>query len=77
MITVGRGSLRPGAGVNKSLPAVGDVYTTGVVNVAGFMEYFVLQNTRLGLVVKMAKIIAQGILRGISEGPSHVRGPKA
>lgn len=65
MISVGRGSLRPGAGVNKSLPAVGDIYTTGVVNVAGFMEYFVLQNTRLGLVVKMAKIIAQGILRGV------------
>lgn len=66
MITVGRGSLKPGAGVNKSLPAVGDIYTTGVVNVAGFMEYFVLQNTRLGLVVKMAKIMAQGILRGVT-----------
>jgi len=66
MITVGNGSLKPGAGVNKLLPAVGDVYATGVVNVAGFMEYFVLQNTRLGLVVKMAKVMAEGILRGIN-----------
>lgn len=75
MITVGRGSLRPGAGVNKSLPAVGDIYATGVVNVAGFMEYFVLQNTRLSLVVKMAKVIAQGILRGVSRAVLDCRLP--
>lgn len=60
-ITIGKGALRPGAGVNKSLPPVGDVYVTGVVNVGGFMEYFVLQNTRLGLVVRMAKVIAAGV----------------
>jgi len=75
MITVGSGSLKPGAGVNKSLPAVGDIYSTGVVNVAGFMEYFVLQNTRLGLVVKMAKIMAQGILRGVRSVESSLRFP--
>ncbi|MBT9153788.1 MAG: hypothetical protein DDT39_00445 [Firmicutes bacterium] len=62
VITVGHGSLRPGAGVNKELPAVGDAYITGVVNVGGFMEYFVLQNTRLYLVYRLAQTIADGIL---------------
>ncbi len=65
MLTVGRGSLKPGAGVNKALPAVGKVYVTGVVNVGGFMEYFVLQNTRLSLVVRMAKVLADGVSRGL------------
>lgn len=63
-LTVGQGSLRPGAGVNKTLPAVGQVYVTGVVNVGGFMEYLVLQNTRLSLVVKMARVAAEGIHTG-------------
>lgn len=65
MLTVGRGSLKPGAGVNKSLPPVGQLYVTGVVNVGGFMEYFVLQNTRLSLVTRMARVAALGLLRGL------------
>lgn len=64
-ITIGRGSLKPGAGVNKSLPAVGQIYITGIVNVGGFMEYFVLQNTRLNLVIKMARVIADGLTLAI------------
>lgn len=68
MITVGMGALRPGAGVNKSLPCVGDIYITGVVNVGGFMEYFVLQNTRLSLVMKMAKTISSGIAATLAAG---------
>lgn len=66
MLTVGKGSLKPGAGVNKSLPAVGQVYLTGVVNVGGFMEYFVLQNTRLSLVTRMARVAAVGITGGMN-----------
>lgn len=64
-LTVSEGRLRPGAGVNKALPAVGDLHLTGVVNVGGFMEYFVLQNTRLSLVMRMAKIAARGIEEGL------------
>ncbi|NLJ34558.1 MAG: spore protease YyaC [Firmicutes bacterium] len=64
-IAVSRGSLRPGAGVNKDLPPVGDLNITGTVNVGGFMEYFVLQNTRLGLVHKMAVTISTALRRGI------------
>ncbi|GGJ64811.1 putative sporulation protein YyaC [Anoxybacillus voinovskiensis] len=60
-ITIAEGPVRPGAGVNKQLPSVGDLHITGVVNVSGFMEFFVLQNTRLHLVMNMAKTIANGI----------------
>jgi putative sporulation protein YyaC len=58
-IQVANGPLKPGAGVNKELPAVGDMHVTGIVNVGGFMEYFVLQNTRLSLVMNMADVIAR------------------
>lgn len=61
MITLASGSLKPGAGVNKKLPEVGHLHITGIVNVGGFMEYFVLQNTRLSLVMKMADTIASAI----------------
>ncbi|WP_042352969.1 spore protease YyaC [Bacillus massiliigorillae] len=60
-VQIGDGPLKPGAGVNKNLPEVGDIHVTGIVNVSGFMEFFVLQNTRLNLVVKMAKTIADSI----------------
>lgn len=61
IIQVCDGPVKPGAGVNKDLPEVGDMHITGIVNVSGFMEFFVLQNTRLSLVLKMAKMIANGI----------------
>lgn len=60
-VQIGNGPLKPGAGVKKELPSVGDIHLTGVVNVGGFMEYFVLQNTRLSLVMNMAEIMAKGI----------------
>ncbi|WP_066098970.1 MULTISPECIES: spore protease YyaC [Bacillaceae] len=59
---VGPGPVKPGAGVNKDLPAVGDMHLTGIVNVSGFMEFFVLQNTRLHLVVSMANLIADSLI---------------
>ncbi len=36
---------------------------TGVVNISGFMEFFVLQNTRLYLVMNLAKTISNGIYK--------------
>lgn len=64
-VSLGRGSLKPGAAVNKDLPAVGDAYVTGIVNVSGFMEHMVLQSTRLSLVMKMADIIAHAFSYGL------------
>lgn len=58
-VTIGTGPLAPGAALNKELPVVGDLHITAVVNVSGFMEYAVLQNTRLSVVVDMATTIAK------------------
>lgn len=66
-VNIGQGSLQPGAGVYKRLPQVGNIYITGIVNVGGFMEYFVLQNTRLSLVTKMADVICQGLLMAFAQ----------
>lgn len=60
-ISVKDGPLKPGTGVNKNLTEVGAAHLVGVVNVGGFMEYFVLQNTRLSLVMRMADVIGNGI----------------
>lgn len=59
--TVNFGGLTPGSGVGKSLGEYGDFNIKGIVNVGGFMEYFVLQNTRLRLVMQMADGIVAGI----------------
>ncbi len=60
-ISVKPGPLYPGSGVNKRLPPVGDISISGIVNVGGYLEFMVLQNTRLSLVMKMARLIAQSI----------------
>jgi len=65
-IQLSSGPVMPGAGVNKKLPPVGDMHMTGIVNVGGFMEYFVLQNTRLSLVFRMAEVMASSILQALA-----------
>jgi len=65
-ISLGKGSLQPGTGVHKELPPVGDIFISGVVNLGGFLEYLVLQNTRLCLVMKMADCIARALVLGLS-----------
>lgn len=65
LVKCGKGPLEPGAGVGKDLPPVGDMKIYGVVNVGGFMEYFVLQNTRLSLVHRMANEIVDSLMQVI------------
>ena len=65
-ISCKEGALKPGTGVNKELPEVGNMNVVGIVNVGGFMEYFVLQNTRLSLVMQMAEILAASIGEAVS-----------
>ncbi|MGE5328169.1 MAG: spore protease YyaC [Deltaproteobacteria bacterium] len=60
-ITIAEGAIKPGIGVNKELPEVGDISITGIVNFSGFMEFMVLQNTRLSIVMQMADLTANGI----------------
>lgn len=71
-ITVGNGSIHPGAGVHKTLPAAGDIYITGIVSSCGLFEQLSLQNTRLSLVLSMANIITRAIIAACF-GKSHHR----
>ena len=64
-ITIGEGPVNPGAGLSKALPTVGNMSITGIVNVATGMDFAVLQNTRLHLVMKMAEVIHDGIYLGL------------
>ena len=61
-INVKKGGLKPGTALNKDLPEIGDFHISGVVNVGGYLEQMVLQNTRLFLVYRMAEVIARSIL---------------
>lgn len=64
-ICVTSGPLLPGAGVNKSLEPVGNMNITGLVNVGGFMEYSVLQSTRLNIVIQLADVISMSLQKAI------------
>ncbi|NLA12051.1 MAG: spore protease YyaC [Firmicutes bacterium] len=61
LIEVGRGPLLPGAGVNKKLPPVGQIYLSGIVNLGGFMEQMVLQSTRLHHVLEISTVIGRSL----------------
>ena len=54
-------ALTPGAAMNKDLPPVGDLSITGIVNISGTLEFMVLQNTRLHVVMMLADKISRGI----------------
>ena len=61
-VTVGTGPLKPGLGVNKQLPDVGDLHITGIVNLSGTNDPMLLQTTRLNVVMELADIIVTGLL---------------
>ncbi|NLM96715.1 MAG: spore protease YyaC [Halanaerobiaceae bacterium] len=69
-IDVKKGPLKPGTGVNKKLPEIGDMHITGLANVGGYIEYLILQSTRLSMVIKMGEIIASALNLSIN----HVMG---
>ena len=60
-ITLGEGPLLPGAGVDKALPPVGDIFITGIVNFSGMLDHMLLQTTRLNVVMMLADYICTGI----------------
>jgi len=61
-IVIEEGPLFPGKAVKKQLPPIGDLSIKGIVNVGGFQEYNVLQNTRLQLPYDMGKVLTRAIL---------------
>jgi putative sporulation protein YyaC len=62
-IKVKTGSLKPGSGLNKVLPEVGDVSIIATVNHGSFID--LLQYTRLSLVYKMADEISSALVMAI------------
>lgn len=65
--------LKPGIGLKKDLPKIGDISITGIVNVGGALEFQILQNTRLNLVLKMASIIANSIFLAVQKNYPQLR----
>lgn len=53
--------IKPGSGVGKDLPPVGDISLSGIVTMGGLMPHVMLQSTSLGLVYKMAEITTNAI----------------
>ncbi|MCD7736426.1 MAG: spore protease YyaC, partial [Lachnospiraceae bacterium] len=61
-VLVRPGSLKPGVGVNKNLPAVGDISITGIAGAQCSQPYLSLQTARLSLIMTMAEQICECIL---------------
>ncbi|MCK0469798.1 spore protease YyaC [Halalkalibacter sp. APA_J-10(15)] len=74
-MTLAHGPVQPGAAVSKKLPPIGDIHMTGIVNVGGMMEFFVLQNTRLHTVMEMADSMAKAIVKADQMLPNQERIP--
>lgn len=66
-VTLANGPLKPGLGVNKQLPDVGDIHITGIVNFSGMMESLLLQTTRLSMVMQLADTISKALLYALNE----------
>lgn len=65
-VTLGNGALFPGIGVNKQLPAVGDIHITGIVNTINCQNRnLILQTTHLSTVVALATFISKGIRQAL------------
>ncbi len=64
-VVVDSNPLQPGSAMNKDLPKVGDLSITGIVNISGAMEFMVLQNTRLFIVMQIAEVISKGLYHSI------------
>lgn len=60
-VTMGKGGLRPGIGVGKDLPVIGEIYITGIVGISGMLNQMLLQTTRLSLVMRLADFIYDGL----------------
>lgn len=73
-ITLANGPLRPGIGVKKKLPEIGDIHITGIVNSAGIMDNILLQTTHLSTIMTLADIIADAFIKLFSSDfYSHIQ----
>lgn len=61
-VTLSDVPLKPGLGVKKLLPSVGNISITGIVGFSGVLDAVVLQTTRLSDVMELSNYITGGIL---------------
>lgn len=61
-IQVKLGPVRPGKGVGKNLPHVGDISIVGVVDSIDISDIFSIRSIRLNLIMKMAEVISSAII---------------
>lgn len=54
-VAVSDAPVRPGSGLGKELPHVGDISITGIVAMGGVAPFLMLQNAPLGMVYEMAE----------------------
>ncbi len=66
-VTFQRTSIKPGIGVGKDLPDIGDASITGIVNVSNSSSSQKLQSTRLHTVMDMADFICNGFIQGFAD----------
>lgn len=80
-VTLRPGGLKPGQGVGKTLPEVGELSITATVNVsAGALDAQVLQSTRLFMVQELAETIGTACwwaLRMVRRGEASRMGHRA
>jgi putative sporulation protein YyaC len=67
--TLSYGPLKPGLGVKKKLPEVGDIHITGIVNCSGVMDSVLLQTTRLSTIMVLADTITTVFLNTFNASP--------
>ena len=60
-VSIGKGPLTPGLGVGKTLPSVGDLHITGIVN-SQHISSTHLTTTRLCHIMEMADYIVEAII---------------
>ena len=61
-VTLNTAPLKPGLGVKKKLPEIGNISITGIVNFSGMADSMILQTTRLCSVMELSEYISDGIM---------------
>ncbi|WP_188207424.1 spore protease YyaC [Alkalibacillus aidingensis] len=60
-IEIGNGPLKPGTALERKTEPVGDYFIKGYVNTGGYLNFNVLQSTRLKTVMDMAEGVAKSL----------------
>lgn len=70
-VTLANHALTPGLGVDKELLSVGHIALTGIVNINGYGNSFILSSTRLNTVMELADFITLGLWYGTTKSANN------